>query len=103
MYYRIFNEVDEHYYPYAYNESDFDQIKDCVRYMLNEMMNNGDIDDEQMSDSLKELDSCVETNFPFHPKKTVREVYSVEKDLKEFKLNDIPKHMLEYVGQDWRS
>jgi len=47
MYYRIFNEVDEHYYPYAYNETDFEKIKDCVEYMLTEMMNIGDVEVEQ--------------------------------------------------------
>jgi SPX domain protein involved in polyphosphate accumulation len=102
MYYRIFNEVDEHYYPYAYNETDFDQIKDCVKYMLHEMMNNGDIDEDQEADSLTQLNDATENSFPFHPEKTISEVYSIEESEKEFSLNDIPKHMLEYVGQNWR-
>jgi hypothetical protein len=102
MYYRIFNEVDEHYYPYAYNETDFQKIKDCVNYMLKEMMNNGDIEEEDMSKSIEQLQSLNENNFPFHPKKTVCEAYSIEKSTKEFILNDIPEHMLKYIGENWR-
>jgi hypothetical protein len=102
MYYRIFNDVDEHYFPYAYNETNFEKIKDCVKYMLNEMMNNGDIEEDAMNKSIEQLESTNENNFPLHPKKTVCEVYSIEKSDKEFVLSDIPEHMLEYVGKNWR-
>jgi hypothetical protein len=102
MYYRILNEVDEHYYRYAYNETDFEKIKDCVDYMLNEMMNIGDVEQDDMKKSIEQLNNSNENNFPFHPKKTIGEVYSIEKSDKEFVLNDIPEHMLEYVGKDWR-
>jgi hypothetical protein len=102
MYYRIFNEVDEHYYPYAYNETDFEKIKDCVEYMLTEMMNIGDVEEDDVNQSIEELNSSNENNFPFHPNKTVCEAYSIEKSDIEFILNDIPEHMLQYVGEPWR-
>ena len=102
MYYRIFNEVDEHYYPYAYNETDFEKIKDCVEYMLTEMMYNCDIEEDDLNQSIEELNISNENNFPFHPNNTVCEAYSIEKSDNEFILNDIPEHMLQYVGEPWR-
>ena len=103
MYYRIFNEVDEHYYPYAYNETDFDSVKDCVAYMLGEMAGNGDIEEDVFTSSIEQLSRSAENDFPFHPQQTANEIYSLEKSSEAFSLNDLPSHMLDYVGKPWRS
>jgi hypothetical protein len=102
MHYRIFDEMNEHYYPYAYNETDFERVKDCVSFMLKELYNNGDVDEDQRTESMSELNGSNEDSFPFHPSKTVCEVYSIERSESEFVLNDIPEHMMEYVGKSWR-